>query len=114
MIDIKTEMLGPAGTGSKMFLGACLHSNGRIYIGTYGPPPALIWEYNPETDVLRELAAPGEYQLRRLLEGSDGMIYIGTAYTGLVYRLDPASGEVTTVGMPLRSTEQSTRWPVPK
>ena len=40
-----------------------------------------------------------------MVEAPDGMVYIGTAYGGLVYRLDPASGEVLSLGSPeLEST----------
>jgi len=45
--------------------------------------------------------------MRRVLEGTDGLVYIGTAYSGLVYRLDPDSGEVTSIGSP---PVESTPW----
>lgn len=104
---VQTEILGPAGTGSKSFISGCLHSNGKIYIGTYGPAPAIIWQFDPKTNELEKLAAPGEYQLRRLVEGVDGKIYIGTAYEGLVYCLDPDTGKVSIVGTP---PVDSTTW----
>jgi len=104
---IETEELRPMGTGSNFFSGGLVHSSGIIYIGTYGPKPAIIWKYDPKTGILKKVAAPGEYQLRRILEAPNGIIYIGTAYNGLVYRLDPKTEEVTSLGSP---PIESTPW----
>jgi hypothetical protein len=90
-----------------MFRCGLVHSSGQVFIGTYGPQPGLVWCYDQGTGELRRVAAPGEYQLDCMVEAPDGMIYIGTAYGGLVYRLDPASGEITSLGSPALA---STPW----
>lgn len=92
--------LGPVGTGSKFFRCGIVHSSGTVYLGTYGPAPALVWKYDPAIGRLEQVAAPGEYQLDCMVEAPNGMIYIGAAYNGLVYKLDPATGRVTTLGTP--------------
>ncbi|MEI6504049.1 MAG: hypothetical protein WCP21_23805, partial [Armatimonadota bacterium] len=97
-MQIRTADLGPMGRGSNMFRCGLIHSSGQVFIGTYGPQPGIIWQYSPDTGELKHVAAPGEYQLDCMVEAPDGMIYIGTAYGGIVYRLDPASGEVRSLG----------------
>jgi hypothetical protein len=97
---IVTTDLGPMGRGSNMFRCGLVHSSGHVFLGTYGPPPGLIWRYDPGRGELVRIGAPGEYQLDCLVEAPDGMIYIGTAYNGLVYRLDPVTGQVTSLGSP--------------
>lgn len=104
---IVTTDLGPMGRGSNMFRCGLVHSSGQVFVGTYGPPPGIIWRCDPATDQFAHVAAPGEYQLDSMAEGPDGMIYIGTAYKGLVYRLDPSTGEVVSLGSP---RVDSTSW----
>jgi len=104
---IVTTDLGPMGRGSNMFRCGLVHSSGQAFVGTYGPPPGIIWRCDPTAGELIRVAAPGEYQLDCMVEGPDGMIYIGTAYNGLVYRLDPATGEVVSLGSP---AVDSTSW----
>jgi len=97
---IVTTDLGPMGYGTNMFRCGLVHSSGAVFLGTYGPPPGIVWRYDPTTGELTRVTAPGEYQLDCVVEAPDGMIYIGSAYNGLVYRLDPATGEVTSLGSP--------------
>lgn len=106
-LRVKSENLGPLGTGSNMFRCGLVHSSGMVLVGTYGPPPAIIWRYDPKTGKLDKLAAPGEYQLDCMVEAPNGIVYIGTAYGGLVYRLDLKSGTVTSLGSP---AIDSTSW----
>ena len=106
-LRVSTEPLGPIGTGSKFFRTATCHSSGVIFIGTYGPQPAIIWKFDPKVGRLEKVAEPGQYQLDSMVEGPDGAIYIGTAYEGLVYRMDPVTGAVTSLGSP---PVDSTTW----
>ncbi|MBI2298706.1 MAG: PQQ-like beta-propeller repeat protein [Armatimonadetes bacterium] len=99
-MHLRTTDLGPMGTGSNMFRCGLVHSTGIVYLGTYGPPPGIIWRYDPANGELTRVAAPGEYQLDCMVEAPDGRIHIGTAYSGLVYRLDPATGSVESLGSP--------------
>ena len=86
---IETEDLGPVGYGSKFFRCFVEHSSGVVYIGTYGPQPAIVWKYDPKEGTIKKVGEPGEYQLDSMVEGPNGMVYIGTAYSAFVYRLDP-------------------------
>src|SRR5688572_25431267 len=86
---VTTRDLGPMGTGSNMFRSGVVHSSGVVFIGTYGPQPGIIWKYDPKTERLTKVAAPGEYQLDCMIEAPNGKVYIGTAYGGIVYELDP-------------------------
>jgi hypothetical protein len=104
---IESENLGPMGTGSKFFRCGLSHSSGVVYIGTYGPEPAIIWKYDPKSGKLLKVAEPGEYQLDCMVEAPNGIVYIGTAYNGLVYRLDPVTDTVTSLGSP---PIDSTNW----
>src|ERR671915_1770229 len=80
---VVTRDLGPMGTGSNMFRSALVHSSGAVFIGTYGPQPGIIWEYDASTGGdLTKVAAPGEYQLDCMVEAPNGRVYIGTAYNG--------------------------------
>ena len=106
-LRVESEDLGPLGTGSNMFRCGLVHSSGVVLVGTYGPPPAVIWRYDPKTGRLEKLAAPGEYQLDCMVEAPNGIVYVGTAYGGLVYRLDLKSGVVTSLGSP---AIESTSW----
>lgn len=99
-MSITMNDLGPMGRGTNMFRCGLVHSSGQVFLGTYGPPPGIIWRYDPGTGELTRVAAPGEYQLDCMVEAPDGMIYIGTAYGAIVYRLDPSTGEVTSLGSP--------------
>ena len=90
---------GPMGTGSNMFRSALRASDGTVYIGTYGPAPAIIWRYTKD-ERLEKVAEVEEYQLDCMVEAPNGKIYIGTAYSGLVYELDPKSGTVRSLGSP--------------
>ncbi|MBD3175054.1 MAG: hypothetical protein GF320_07730 [Armatimonadia bacterium] len=106
-LGMVTHDLGPLGRGTKPFRTGLVHSSGDLFLGTYGPQPALIWRYDTATGDLIKVGAPGEYQLDSMVEGPDGQIYIGTAYGGLVYRMDPATGEVVSLGSP---PIESTSW----
>ena len=53
---------GPMGTGSNMFRSALRASDGTVYIGTYGPAPAIIWRYTKD-ERLEKVAEVEEYQL---------------------------------------------------
>ena len=97
---IISESIGNLGTGSNMFRCGLSHSSGVIYIGTYGPQPAIIWKYNPKVGKLEEVGRPGEYQLDCMVEAPNGTIYIGTAYGAIVYRLDPKTDKITSLGTP--------------
>lgn len=99
--------LGVMGRGSNSFRCGILHSGGDIYLGTYGPQPAIIWRYRMKTGYLEEVARPGEYQLDSMLEAPNGKIYIGTAYNALIYELDPDTHAVRNLGTPLVA---STPW----
>jgi hypothetical protein len=88
------------GTGSNMFRSGIVHSSGVIYIGTYGPAPAIVWKYDPKVGKLQEVGRPGEYQLDCMVEAPNGIVYIGTAYEGLIYRLDPKTEKITSLGTP--------------
>ena len=104
---VETKDLGPLGTGSNPFRTGLVHSTGVVYVGTYGPPPALVWKYDPRADKLTKVGAPGEYQLDSMVEAPDGKVYIGTAYEGLVYELDPTTDRIRSLGAP---PVQSTPW----
>lgn len=104
---ISVRDLGPVGTGSNMFRCGVAHSSGAVFIGTYGPAPAIIWRYHPATDQLTKVAAPGEYQLDCMVEAPSGKVYIGTAYGGIVYELDPDTLGVRSLGAP---PVESTPW----
>jgi len=115
---ITTRDVGVMGRGTNMFRCGLVHSSGAgsaagaVFLGTYGPPPALVWRYSPTTGELTRVAAPGEYQLDCMVEAPDGMVYLGTAYNGLVYRLDPATGDVESLGSPpIDSTPASPQAP---
>ena len=71
---------GPMGTGSNMFRSALRASDGTVYIGTYGPAPAIIWRYTKD-ERLEKVAEVEEYQLDCMVEAPNGKIYIGTAYS---------------------------------
>lgn len=88
------------GTGSRVFRCGLVHSSGVIYLGTYGPKPAIVWKYDPKAGTLEKVGTPGEYQLDCMVEAPNGIIYIGTAYNGLVYRLDPRTGKIRSLGSP--------------
>lgn len=94
------EKIGIMGTGTNTFRCAIVHSSGIIFIGTYGPEPALIWRYDPMVKELTLVGAPGEYQLDCMVEAPNGLIYIGTAYEALVYELDPATLQIRNLGTP--------------
>ena len=94
------RQIGIMGTGTRLFHCGLEHSSGVIFVGTYGPEPAYIWKYDPRIGRLEKVAAPGEYQLDSMVEAPNGMIYIGTAYNGLVYRLDPQTGQINNLGSP--------------
>src|SRR5205809_7706581 len=79
-LRIATMDLGPLGTGTNFFRTGLAHSSGVVYLGTYGPAPALVWKYDPATQQLTKLGAPGEYQLDSMVEAPDGKVFIGTAY----------------------------------
>jgi streptogramin lyase len=98
--EVRSRDLGPLGTGSNMFRSGLVHSSGDVYIGTYGPQPGIIWKFDPKTHELTKVAAPGEYQLDCMVEAPNGRIYIGTAYNGIVYELDPKTGDVKNLGPP--------------
>src|SRR5262245_40731127 len=101
-LSIRTTDLGPIGAGSNMLRSGVVHSSGLVYLGTYGPPPAIIWKYDPRTPErgLIRVATPGEYQLDCMVEAPNGHIYIGTAYEGIVYELDPADDSIRNLGAP--------------
>jgi len=99
-LRIETKDIGIMGTGSNMFRTGIAHSSGVVFVGTYGPPPAIVWKYDPRTQKLTEVGAPGEYQLDSMVEAPNGKIYIGTAYNGLVYELDPRTGSIKSLGSP--------------
>ncbi len=95
------------GTGSNMLRTGLVHSTGTIYLGSYGPQPAILWKYDPAGGRLVEICRPGEYQLDSMVEAPNGKVYIGTAYSGIVYELDPATEQVTSLGAP---PVDSTTW----
>ncbi len=97
---VEVNDIGIMGTGSNFFRCGVVHSSGAVYIGTYGPQPALVWKYDPASGRLARIGAPGEYQIDCMVEAPNGLIYMGTAYSGLVYRLDPSTDAITTVGTP--------------
>lgn len=97
---IEQQDIGVMGTGSNMFRSGIVHSSGRVFIGTYGPQPAMVWQYDPATQALTRVGTPGEYQLDSMVEAPNGKIYIGTAYNGLVYELDPETGSIRDLGTP--------------
>jgi hypothetical protein len=92
--------IGVMGTGSNMFRSGLVHSSGTIFLGTYGPQPALLWAYDPASGELARIGAPGEYQLDSMVEAPNGKVYIGTAYNALVYELDPVSRAIRCLGTP--------------
>lgn len=104
---IEIKNLGPMATGSNMFRCGLVHSSGIIYLGTYGPAPAIVWKYDPNTGKLTKVATPGEYQLDSMVEAPNGKVYIGTAYSGLVYELDPKTAAIRSLGSP---PVDSTSW----
>jgi hypothetical protein len=95
------------GTGSNMVRTGLAHSSGVVFIGTYGPQPAIVWRYDPHSGELRRLGTPGEYQLDSMVEAPNGRVYIGTCYNGLVYELDPNTGAIRDLGSP---PVESTPW----
>ena len=97
---IGLSSIGIMGTGTNFFRCGVVHSSGVVYIGTYGPEPAIVWKYDPRTGVLTEVGRPGEYQLDSMVEAPNGAVYIGTAYSGIVYRLDPATDRIISIGAP--------------
>lgn len=99
-MNLHVESLGIMGTGTNMFRSGIAHSSGMIFIGTYGPAPAIVWKFDPETKSLIKVGAPGEYQLDCMVEARNGKIYIGTAYNAIVYELDPETGEIRDLGSP--------------
>lgn len=106
-LRIETKDLGPMATGSNMFRCGLVHSSSVIYIGTYGPAPALVWKYDPRTGALAKVGTPGEYQLDSMVEAPNRKVYIGTAYSGLVYELDPKTEAIRSLGTP---PVDSTSW----
>ena len=98
--DVYAETIGIMGTGSNLFRCGIVHSSGVIYLGTYGPQPAIVWKYDPKVGRLQEIGRPGEYQLDSMVEAPNGVVYIGTAYEAQVYRLDPATDEINCLGTP--------------
>jgi len=78
--DVLAEPIGIMGTGSNLFRCGIVHSSGVIYLGTYGPQPAIVWKYEPKVGRLQEIGRPGEYQLDSMVEAPNGVVYIGTAY----------------------------------
>jgi hypothetical protein len=94
------RQIGIMGTGTRLFICGLVHSSGVIFVGTYGPEPAFIWKYDPRKGRLEKVGAPGEYQLDSMVEAPNGMIYIGTAYNGLVYRLHPETCQISSLGSP--------------
>jgi hypothetical protein len=104
---IATRDLGPLATGSNMLRTGLVHSSGVVFLGTYGPAPAIVWKFDPLSGKLTRVGAPGEYQLDSMVEAPNGRVYIGTAYQGLVYELDPASGRIRSLGAP---PVESTPW----
>ena len=106
-MKIISEDVGIMGTGSNFFRSGLVHSSGAVYIGTYGPQPARVWCCEPRTGRLEQIGAPGEYQIDCMVEAPNGIVYMGTAYSALVYRLDPATNEITSLGSPALD---STSW----
>jgi streptogramin lyase len=98
--EIVATNLGAIGTGTRTFRCGLAHSSGAVYLGTYGPQPAVVWKYHPDKGKLVQVGAPGEYQLDCMVEAPDGKIYIGTAYNALVYQLDPATDKIKSLGSP--------------
>lgn len=99
-LHVVTTNLGVMGTGTRMFRCGLAHSSGVVYLGTYGPQPAVVWKYIPDKGQLVQIGAPGEYQLDCMVEALDGKIYIGTAYNAIVYQLDPATDKIKSLGSP--------------
>ena len=87
--------LGPLGLGSRQFRCWLTHSSGKIYIGTYGPQPGYLWEYDPTTGQAEVVAKPGPYQIDAILEGPDGHLYMTTCYEGHVVEFDPVTRQAT-------------------
>jgi len=94
------QRIGIMGTGTNFFRCGIAHSSGKVFLGTYGPAPAILWKYDAESGELVKVGAPGEYQLDTMVEAPNGKVYIGTAYGGLVYRLEPHSNKVISLGSP--------------
>jgi DNA-binding beta-propeller fold protein YncE len=90
-----------------MFRTGLAHSSGVVYVGTYGPQPAIVWKYDPRLRELKKVGAPGEYQLDSMVEAPNGKVYIGTAYGGIVYELDPQNDSIRSLGSP---PVDSTTW----
>ena len=99
-MKLVSENRGIMGTGSNMFVSAYECKDKNVYIGTYGPQPAILWKYVPGSGKLEEIARPGEYQLCGMVEGPNNKLYIGTAYGAIVYEYDPATGVVKSLGTP--------------
>ncbi len=89
-------------------------ADGVLYLGQWGTEPGEInlYRYDPEDDELEGLAAlDNEGELWALAIGDDGVIYAGTARSGVVVtydqdsdevgerEVDGASGEVTAFGL---------------
>jgi hypothetical protein len=106
-LRLTVKDLGPLGTGSNMFRTGLVHSSGVVSVGTYGPAPAHVWKYDPGTGKLTQVGSPGEYQLDSMVEAPNGKVYIGTAYNAIVYELDPAAGQIRSLGTP---PVNSTSW----
>ena len=67
-MPITTTDLGPMGRGSNMFRCGIVHSSGRVFIGTYGPPPGIIWRYDPDAGELTKIVVPLATEIGRFFK----------------------------------------------
>lgn len=71
VLQVHVENLGAFARGSNNLMYPFHASNGRVYIGTYGPRPAKFYEIDPATGKYSTFT-PGDYQLRMITETSNG------------------------------------------
>jgi len=88
---VRMENLGPFARGSNQLMYPFQASTGLVYLGTYGPRPAKLYEIDPENGEYTT-HEPGDYQLRMIAETSDGHLWMVSNYDSMFYEFSPQEG----------------------
>ncbi|NOU90561.1 hypothetical protein GC102_33215 [Paenibacillus sp. LMG 31460] len=93
------EALGIIKAGETAIYGLTTDEAGRIYGGTY--PNAIVWKFDPDTKQFSDygrMSNTNSYV--RSLAYHNGSIYAGIGTSGALMKLNPATGEKTSIALP--------------